>query len=179
VAGHIAGRLLHRWGSPLLLARALLVAGLGMAAYWWVHLAATPWQVLSLAVLGFGVGATMTAASATILMSVAPERAGMAASVEEVSYELGGALGVTLMGSMLSAVYAHSLALPALAGAMPASVRDSLDEALLAAEGLPAAMAQPLVHAAHRAFDQGFTAVLLSASVLLVAAAALVRWRMR
>lgn len=179
VAGPIAGRLLHRWGSPLLLARALLMAGLGMAAYWWVHLAATPWQVLSLAVLGFGVGATMTAASATILMSAAPERAGMAASVEEVSYELGGALGVTLMGSLLSAVYAHRLVLPAAAGTLPASVRDSLDEALLAAEGLPAAMAQPLVQAAHTAFDQGFTAVLLSAAVLLVAAAAVVRWRMR
>ncbi|WP_370678896.1 MFS transporter [Comamonas sp. GB3 AK4-5] len=178
VAGPIAGRLLHRWGSGPLLARALLLSGLGMGGYWLVHQGATHWQALSLAVLGLGIGAAMTAASATILMSASAERAGMAASVEEVSYELGGALGVTLMGSLLSAVYAWQLHLPT-DTTLPAMVRDSLDEALLAAEQLPHSVAEPLVLAAQTAFDHGYTAVLLTATALLLLAAVTVHLRLR
>ena len=81
-------------------------------------------QIASLCVLGAGIGAAMTAASGTIMQSAPVERAGMAASVEEVSYELGGALGVTLMGSILSGVYAQSLDVPVGVAASPA--RDSL-----------------------------------------------------
>ncbi|KAG1317976.1 hypothetical protein G6F63_015427 [Rhizopus arrhizus] len=55
----------------------------------------------------------MTAASSSIMQSATPDRAGMAASIEEVSYELGGAVGVTLMGSILTGVYAQTLDVPA------------------------------------------------------------------
>ena len=65
----------------------------------------------------------------------------MAASVEEVSYELGGALGVTLMGSILSGVYAQSLDVPVGVAASPA--RDSLDEALIVADQLSAELEAP------------------------------------
>ena len=74
--------------------------------------------------LGAGIGAAMTAASGTIMQSAPVERAGMAASVEEVSYELGGALGVTLMGSILSGVYAQSLTCRS--ASPPRRARDSL-----------------------------------------------------
>ncbi len=169
VAGPIAGRLLPRWGSSRLLALALLASGLGMGAYLALHEAAAVWQSLSLVLLGVGIGGAITAASATMLMSAPADRAGMAASVEEVSYELGGALGVTVMGSLLSAVYAHSLVLPpSAAAALSPTVRDSLDEALLAAEKLPQGAAQSLVQAASTAFDKGFSAVLLLATVLLL-----------
>ena len=178
VAGPVAGRLLPRWGSARLLGRALLASGLGMGGYLALHQAPALWQALSLVILGAGIGAAMTAASATLLMSAPAERAGMAASVEEVSYELGGALGVTVMGSLLSAVYAHSLALPGTATLLPSTVRDSLDEALLAAESLPGEAASHLVQAASTAFNHGFAAVLLLATVLLLAAAWAVRQRM-
>ena len=52
----------------------------------------------------------------------------MAASIEDVSYELGGVLGVTLLGGLMTAVYSHSTALPA---ELPVSdlAYDSIDEA--------------------------------------------------
>ena len=180
VAGPIAGRLLPRWGSSRLLALALLASGLGMGAYLALHQASALWQSLSLVLLGVGIGGAITAASATMLMSAPADRAGMAASVEEVSYELGGALGVTIMGSLLSAVYAHALIVPGAvnAAALPSTVRDSLDEALLAAESLPQAVAQSLVQAASTAFDKGFAAVLLLATGLLLITAWLA-WRTR
>ncbi|MFE1573402.1 MFS transporter [Comamonas odontotermitis] len=180
VAGPIAGRLLPRWGSSRLLALALLASGLGMGAYLALHEATALWQSLSLVLLGLGIGGAITAASATMLMRAPADRAGMAASVEEVSYELGGALGVTVMGSLLSAVYAHSLVVPeaAAAAALPPTVRDSLDEALLASERMPLDAAQSLVQAASAAFDKGFAAVLLLATLLLLVTA-WVAWRTR
>jgi DHA2 family multidrug resistance protein-like MFS transporter len=168
VVGPIAGRVLPRWGSARLLAVALLASGLGMGGYLALHQAPLPWQVACLVLLGAGVGAAMTAASATLLTSAPPERAGMAASVEEVSYELGGALGVTVMGSLLSAIYTHTLDAPP--GA-PEAARDSLDQALLVAEKLPADAAQALTQAASTAFDHGFAAVLLLATALLLVTA--------
>ncbi|ARU05331.1 MFS transporter [Comamonas serinivorans] len=180
VIGPIAGRLLPRWGAGRLLTLALLAAGLGMGGYLALHQAPALSQALSLALLGAGVGAAMTAASATLLMSAPADRAGMAASVEEVSYELGGALGVTVMGSLLSAVYTRTLALPPTLPALPVpvSVHDSLDDALRAAEQLPDAAALALTQAASTAFDHGFAAVLLLATALLLAMAWGVKRRM-
>ncbi len=170
VAGPIAGHWLPRLGSARMLPAALLVSALGMGGYLLVHGMAGWPQVAALSVLGLGIGAAMATASSTIMQSAPADRAGMAASVEEVSYELGGALGVTVMGSLLSAVYSARLPLPAHTP-WPPAVRDSLDEALLAADRLPPRMAAQLTELAHTAFDAGFAAVLASASMLLMATA--------
>jgi len=170
VAGPVAGHLLPRIGSQRLLFWALLVSGLGMGGYALVYEAAVLAQVAALGVLGAGIGATMTAASSTIMHSAPPERAGMAASVEEVSYELGGAIGVTVMGSLLSAIYTAAMA-AAPAGATPAVARDSLDEALIVAEKMGGPEGEALVALAKAAFDRGFVAVLAVAAAMLIATA--------
>lgn len=173
VAGPLAGWMLGRISGKRLLVLSLLVSGAGMGGYLLSYDAAILPQMISLSVLGVGIGATMTAASSTIMQSASPERAGMAASIEEVSYELGGALGVTLMGSILSGVYAQSLTVP---DGVPqaAMARDSLDEALIVAEGLSADMASTLTHLAKTAFDAGYAAVIATATVMLLATAAFV-----
>ena len=135
VSGPLTGHWLQRVGSQRMLFWALLVSSIGMGAYLLLFNAGIGAQIASLIVLGLGLGATMTAASSTIMNSASQDQAGMAASIEEVSFELGGAIGVTLMGSILSAVYAASMVIPA-GMQVPAMVSDSLDEALIAAEGM-------------------------------------------
>ena len=178
VAGPIAGRVLPRLGSTRLLPIALLTSAAGMAGYLVVRDMGLALSITSLAMLGLGVGATMTAASSTIMQSAPPERAGMAASVEEVSYELGGALGVTFMGSLLTFVYGRAMDVPQAAG-LPDAVRDSLDEALLVAEHLPAPTANALTALANAAFNQGFDAVIGAGALLLFATAVWGRWHAR
>lgn len=82
------------------------------------------------------------------------------------------------MGSLLSAVYAGSLRLPE-SLALPDSVRDSLDEALLAADQLMPQAAHQLTELARTAFGQGFSAVIASATLLLVCTALWTGWRLR
>jgi len=173
VAGPLAGWLLGYIRGPRLMFVALAVSGAGMGGYLLSYDGSVLPQMISLSVLGVGIGATMTAASSSIMQSATPERAGMAASIEEVSYELGGALGVTLMGSILTGVYAQTLAVPeGVEGA--GIVRDSLDDALIVAESLPADLAAALTHVAKTAFDTGYAAVIATATVMLLATAAFV-----
>ncbi|QLF95118.1 MFS transporter [Pseudomonas sp. ABC1] len=174
VAGPLAGWFLPRVGAERLLVAALLLSGVAMLAYLFGYDAHRGLQVFYLAVLGVGLGAVMTAASSTIMQSVPASRAGMAASIEEVSYELGGAIGVTLMGSVLTAVYGLALVLPQ-GAELPAMVRDSLDEAMLAAEGLTPESAEALVVAGKQAFDLAFATVLALSAALLLGAGAFIR----
>lgn len=174
VSGPIAGWMLPRVGEVRMLAGALLVSGIGAGGFLLGYDGPVSGQVLAMAVMGLGIGATMTAASSTIMQSAPPDRAGMAASIEEVSYELGGALGVTLMGSLLSGVYAR--ALPA---AVPAAARDSLDEALLLAHGQAADVGAQLAAVARTAFDSGFVAVMVAVTAILLGSALLVMFNRR
>lgn len=76
---------------------ALALSGLGLGAFLFTYDEAAILWLSALAVMGFGIGAAMTGASNAIMMSAPEERTGMAASVEEVSYELG----IAIMGSVM------------------------------------------------------------------------------
>jgi DHA2 family multidrug resistance protein-like MFS transporter len=165
-------------GSTRLLSIALTMSAAGMAGYLVFRDSDFVLWALALVILGLGVGATMTAASSTIMQSAPPERAGMAASVEEVSYELGGALGVTFMGSLLTFVYGRSMDVPQVA-TLPDTVRDSLDEAQIVAEHLAPEMANTLTLLSNRAFNHGFDAVIGAGALLLLATAIWGRWHAR
>lgn len=172
VAGPVAGTLLPRIGGVRMLLGALAVSALGLLLYLPVQNADVVTQSLTLAVFGLGIGAAMTAASSIIMMSAPRERAGMAAAVEEVSYELGGALGIAILGSVMSLAYTY--ALPANIANDPI-VYDSLDEAIMVAEQMPAEAAAQLIATARGAFEQSYLWVSVSAAAILIAATLVIR----
>lgn len=174
IGSPLAGLLLSRWKGGTILWVTLLVAAVGLAGYLFLHNASQVWQIASLGLLGFGVGAAMTAASSEVMLSAPSDRAGMAASVEEVSYEFGAALGVAIIGSLMTAVYSASLVLPT-SLAVPGIAYDGLDQALIVAEGLQAPAAAELRALARSAFDDALVIVVGIATVILFAAAVLVR----
>ena len=167
LAGPLTGLVLPRIGAVRVLSGALALTGLALLAYLLTHRGAPGLWLPVLAVMGFGVGATMTAASSVIMLSAPEERAGMAASIEEVSFELGGALGIAVLGSVMSALYSRAMVIPE---GLAATVADSLDEALLIAETLDPAAARSLAALARGAFEQAFLGVIALAMVLVLAA---------
>ncbi len=101
-------------------------------------------------------------------MGVAPpDRGGMAASIEEVGFELGNSLGVAIFGSLMTLAYAWTLAIPPDA-IVPSTVRDSLDEALRAAQSLPPEAASQLRAAGNVAFGHALQAVLVGVGLLWI-----------
>ncbi|GHC78034.1 MFS transporter [Nocardiopsis terrae] len=167
--GVTVGALLYRLGARPVMGAGLLATALGTAGVLASASAPLAWTVAGLLVMGAGTGAAMTAASAAIVGSAPAHRAGMAASVEEVSYELGSLTGVAVLGSLMAAVYTRTVALP---GQAPASAAEGLDEARAAAEGMDTAGARALLEAATQAFDNGYRATLVVAATALLAASA-------
>ncbi|MDT4875136.1 hypothetical protein FQZ97_1104820 [compost metagenome] len=104
----------------------------------------------------------MAVASSAIVGNAPEHRAGMASSVEEVSYEFGSLFAVALLGSLLAALYSAGLELPADA---PEAARAGIAEALALASADDAALRD----AAVRAFDRSYQVVMyLIAAALAV-----------
>jgi MFS transporter, DHA2 family, multidrug resistance protein len=101
----------------------------------------------------------------------------MAASLEEIAIELGGAIGITVLGSVLAGVYATLLILSN-GAVLPPAVHEGVDQALVVAGTLPPDMAQILARSVHQPFDSAyFTALAINAALLAVVA--IMAWRAR
>ncbi|GGH36281.1 MFS transporter [Paenibacillus segetis] len=174
ISGILIGLVLHRVDKMKVQWVCLFVSGLGMGAFLLFHNGNITLQIASLMILGAGLGGAMTTASNSIMLHVPIEKAGMAASIEEVSFELGSALSITLLGSLSSFVYTASIVIPE-GLAVPPVVQDSLDEALLAAENMPVAAGSTLAQIAQSAFDKSFAVVLATATIILLVAAFMIR----
>lgn len=168
VAAPLMGFFMNRVGTARALYLSLGLSGGGIVLYLLSYKMETMIWLLPLMVVGFGVGAAMTGASTAIMGNASADKAGMAASIEEVSYELGGSIGVTVMGSLMTAIYSLNLVLPEFAAQNPAHAKaatDSLDGAKLVAETLPADQVSALLDNAYLAFDQSFVVVIAVAAV--------------
>lgn len=160
----LGGAFLHRTGLLPLIGGGLFAATLGvLLAAFGLH-AGMGWMIAGLILTGVGLGAVMSVASSAIVGNVPPRRAGMASSVEEVSYEFGSLLAVALLGSLLAALYTAGIDLPA---GVPAGARESVAGALaLSAQDSTGAAA--LMEAAASAFDRGYVIVMMVISLVLI-----------
>jgi MFS transporter, DHA2 family, multidrug resistance protein len=137
---------------------------------------------LALLVIGsvaFSVGLAPLTTLATDLMlgAAPPERAGAASAIAETTSELGGALGVAVLGSLGTAVYRYRMAedLPAgIPGEAADIAHDTLGGALTVAEQLPAQLGAALLETARAAFTGGLQLAFATAAALTVGIAVLV-----
>ena len=158
----------------------LIAAGLGLAAVGLVELtqvggaADLALLVSASVVISLGLAPVLTLTTDLIVSSAPPERAGAASGISEAAAELGGALGLSLLGSVGVAVYRAALvdALPAaVPGAVASAVRDTLGGAVTAAAQLPDELRTPVLAAAREAFVTGVQATSAIAAAVAVAAA--------
>lgn len=170
VTGLVAGSFARRFSVRSVVAGGLAAVGLALAALTVID-QSTGYPVIGTALLVVGVGAgfSFTVTADVILSSVPKEQAGAASAVSETAYELGAALGIALLGSIVTGVYRG---FPAPAGT-PAAAHESLGGAVEVASALPADRAAALMTAAREAFVDGLAVASgIGAAVLLAASAA-------
>jgi DHA2 family multidrug resistance protein-like MFS transporter len=123
-----------------------------------------------------GVVSALTLTADMILASAPPERAGAASAVSETASELGGALGIALLGSIGAAVYRDEIA-PALpAGLSPdarAAAHDTLGGAAAVAGEMPGESGPALLEAARVAFSSGLNLAALAGAFTMTVGAIL------
>jgi MFS transporter, DHA2 family, multidrug resistance protein len=178
--GFIAGSML----APVLVraARAAyVVAGaLGLAAAGLLLLAqAEPESSVALVVVGsvvvaLGVAPPVTLGTDLVVSCVPPQRAGVASGISETGAELGGALGIAVLGSIGVAVYRSNIAVP---DGVPADAsqlaEDTLGGATEAVDSLPGELGGTLLEVARDAFTQGMQVAAVAAAAVAVATAVL------
>lgn len=109
LASLAAGHLVGRFHPGRVVAFGMALAGVGSLLFAFAG-ADKPWLVgAAFAVLEIGLGIVDPVTTDAIVGSVAPEKSGAASSISEVGYELGGAFGTAVLGSVLVAIYAGNL----------------------------------------------------------------------
>ncbi|WP_035795049.1 MFS transporter [Kitasatospora mediocidica] len=175
VASVLCARLARRAGARVALVGGLLAMGLAMGVLGWLQ-QDTAYLVLAavFTVLGAGEGLVYTLSADLVLTAAPEEKSGAASAVSETAYELGTALGIALFGSVLTAVYAGGVGVPA--GVDPelaARARESLGGAVEAAATLPAGAGHALLEQARTSFVHGMSLAAVLAAGLLIAGAVL------
>lgn len=173
-AGLLAGQAARRWSVRSVVAGGLGAIGLALAAL--VALGAdTAYPVLgaALLVVGIGAGFSFTVTADVILSSVPKEQAGAASAVSETAYELGAALGIALLGTIVTGVYRGFTVPAGVPAGAAGDARESLGGAVESAATLPADTGAALLGSAQDAFVEGLRiASGVGALVLLVTAVA-------
>ena len=164
----LAPRLLKRLGSQRTILTGLLFAGLGLAL---LALRASVeggyFSVLpGLLVMGLGMGLTMTPSTVAITESLPAEKQGVASALNDTTREVGGALGVALLGSIVSSGFRESIK-PALIGvprelAEPASegVGNALGVVQNAGSSLDPEVAKRIIDGAQHAFVEAWVSAM-------------------
>ncbi|MEU4835825.1 MFS transporter [Streptosporangium sp. NPDC023615] len=121
-------------------------------------------------VVSAGLGPMMALATDLVVGSAPPHRVGAAAALSSTAPQLGGALGIAVLGSVITATYQARLA----TAAVPGAARDNLGSAVAVAAGLPPEAGAGLLGTARAAFVEGFhvtaaiSAALMAGLVLLI-----------
>ncbi|HET7472175.1 MAG TPA: DHA2 family efflux MFS transporter permease subunit [Candidatus Limnocylindrales bacterium] len=170
----VSAVLTNRFGAKVSTAFGLLVTAGSLGLLATVNVASGDLLIGSvLAIAGFGVGVAMTPSTDAIMGALPKEQAGVGSAVNDTTREIGGAIGVAILGSVLSAVYSGrmqdvSAALPTEVGAI---VRDSIGGALAVAEGVGGAAGAAITVAARAAFVDGMAAASIIGMVVAIGGA--------
>ncbi len=156
----LSGNFVKRFGIRAVCTFGLSLLTLSLAAFLLMDADSPMWYFAIIGVIqGAGAGSVMPPATTAILAGLPKEKAGVGSAIQNTMRQVGGALGVAVLGSVLSAQYRDQIT-PHLSG-LPAQARDAAAESIggtmgAAAQAGPQAVAQiqapafdAFIHAMH------------------------------
>ena len=171
-----------RFGYRPVMTTGLLLVALSLIGLIFIELATPLWIVLGIFfVFGFGMGNVIAPAS-TVMQNVLPlARAGAGSAVQNTVRQVGGALGVAIIGTVLATQYASRVgpALERIPGEVPPDARAAAENSIVATDaviqgldqaGAPESVVTALQSAAFDAFlESAHVTYVVSAVVVVVA----------
>jgi len=139
VGAPLSARIVRRIGTKWVVAFGLVLVALGLGLL--THLSAsggyTP-VFIAILVLGTGMGFTMAPATESIMGSLPREEAGVGSAMNGTTIEVGGALGVAVLGSLLDQRYRAQIAKHVVQAHLPAAIAREASSSLGAALAMAA-----------------------------------------
>ncbi|MEU5991429.1 MFS transporter [Spirillospora sp. NPDC047418] len=163
----VAPRAAARLGPRRVITAGLLLVSVAMLVFSLLDEDSTYWLLLAgLIPLGAGAGLAMTPATASITDALPADKQGVGSAMNDLARELGGALGIAVLGSLLQSSYRANLTLDGL----PAPAAEAARESLAGAMRLGPRVAEQ----ARAAFGDGVQTAFLTASIALAVTAVIV-----
>lgn len=173
ISAPLSAKLAEKFGTKLIVALGLFTVAGAFLLFSTLEVTGYTRIGFGLAVLGFGMGLVMAPATESIMASVPLAKAGVGSAMNDTTREVGGALGVAVLGSVFSSAYATEVA-PALSG-LPAGLadqaRDSIGAATIIAGQIGGQAGQALAAASKIAFVDSLSSTLLIAAGIAVVGA--------
>jgi EmrB/QacA subfamily drug resistance transporter len=177
-------RLVPRFGGRVVVGAGALAMAIAFAGYAFAgqDTALAAILVLQL-VFGLGWGCIMAPATGALMSVVPLRKAGAGQAVAQTLRQIGAALGVAVVGSVLSVAYRSSLG--SSADALPSGVHDQATTSIggtmqaidAAGQALPADQVRSIASAAIDAYTSAMhSTILISSAFALLAAIVAVRW---
>lgn len=179
VVAPMSPRLVERIGTKLVVGIGLLLAAAGTSVLSQVPVEdGYPVMALGMMVMAAGMGLVMAPATESIMGSLPPAKAGVGSAMNDTTRQMGGAIGVAVLGSVLASSYRPAVEESLRELGAPETVvdvaKESIGGAVQAAAELPAALGAAVVDAARLAFVTSFHSTVLVASAALAVAAVIV-----
>jgi EmrB/QacA subfamily drug resistance transporter len=182
VIAPLSARFVERFGTKLVVAAGMAMTTAGLVALSFVGAHSSyPSIAWRMVVMAIGLALTMAPATDSIMGSLPLGKAGVGSAVNDTTRQVGGALGVAVLGSVFTSIYGSRLADSLNGQGLPAGVieqaKDSVGAAIGAAASLGGEAGAHLVSAANSAFMDGFQASLrVGALVTLIGLVVTLLW---
>ncbi len=174
-----SAKLAERFGTKLLVSGGLFSFALGLTIASSASVSSGYTRIwIAMVFMGSGMGLAQAPATESIMGSLPKEKAGVGSAVNDTTRELGGALGVAVIGSIMASLYSSRV--DTATTGMPAPVRQTASESLGAALSVSQRLGADgvaLAHSAQEAFVHAMTiASLITAAFAVVGALVAMKW---
>lgn len=179
----LSTRWVHRYGNKLVVVFGMLVVTVTLLLMTTFHTDSSTLHVVAVtALLGLGMAHVMPAATESIMGSLPRSKAGVGSAMNDTTRQVGGAVGVGVLGSVLSSQYASHMT-SALGGIVPPALLDRAKDSVGSALGVAqrgdadAALRARIADAARRSFVDGMhTSLIIAAGIVLLGAVVVLRF---
>jgi EmrB/QacA subfamily drug resistance transporter len=180
VVAPVAGQLVAKVGTKAMVALGMVIGATGLWYLSQTNPTSGYWHVLGgLAIVAAGLSMSMVPATESIMGSLPPGKAGVGSAMNDTTREVGGALGVAILGTVLTSHYTTAIAKAF--GSLPApalaAAKSSVGGAIQVGQSVGGQAGQALVAIAKSTFITGMASSLeIAAVVALVGAGISALW---
>jgi predicted MFS family arabinose efflux permease len=175
ISAALSAKVAERIGTKVTVALGIFIAAIGF--FYFAQIAAVDVSyakfALAMCIVSLGIGMTMSPATNSVMGSVPVSQSGIGSAMNSTTRQIGAALGVAVLGSILNATYLAQIDAVSWPAQLPAeameAIRNSIQGAHIVAQQVPLPqLAQMIVDQSNQAFTVGSADALLISTVVMV-----------
>ncbi|APV44494.1 drug resistance transporter, EmrB/QacA subfamily [Dehalogenimonas formicexedens] len=174
----LSAKLAQRMGTKVTVSAGIMLSALGFFYFYSIAAVDTAYSSIAfgMVIIGLGMGLTMSPATNSVMGSIPVDEAGVGSAMNDTTRQIGGAIGVAVIGSTINTNYLGNINGSGWIQALPPQLADPIRSSIQAAHGVASAIPDPqtsalIVTKTNEAFVSGMSEALLVTAIVMVVAA--------